>query len=75
MALGYQSRREAPPVMKLGTILRETEKSYKARINGVVTPLILPKSQVDFFETAVENGERIGHFQIPGWLARKEGLL
>lgn len=75
MALGYQARRESPPVELDGVLLKSNAKSYWVKLDGVVTPIWLPMSTVDFHEDGVVDGKPHGRFVIPGWLARKEGLV
>lgn len=74
MALGYQARRERPPVEIDGVLLRSNAKSYQAKLDGFVTPIWFPMSQVEFHPDGEEDGKPHGRFVIPGWLARKEGI-
>lgn len=74
MDLGYRSRRETPPFEIDGVILKSNAKSYWVKLDGIVTPMWLPQSQVEFAEDGTENGKPHGRFSIPRWLAKKEGL-
>lgn len=76
MALGYQGRREQPPITIAGSLQKTNDKSFFAKLDGVVTPIWLPKSMVDFYPdgNTDANNRPTGRFSIPGWLARKEGL-
>ena len=75
-ALGYRARRDDVPLLRRGILLQDNERSYKAKLDNVVTPVILPKSQCDFMEERkTPDGKPDGTFEIPMWLARKEGIL
>ncbi len=75
MALGYKERQEAEPLHKAGKVLHDNGRSYRAVLDGFVTAVWLPKSQVEFhLDRVLENGNPYGTFEIPIWLARKEGI-
>ena len=75
MALGFKERREAEPLHKAGKMMHDNGRSYRALLDGFVTAVWLPKSQVEFHMDHVDDKNTPhGTFVIPAWLARKEGL-